>query len=535
MQYARYLTLLLAGAQSLGTAIFLEHLEPVGGLPLVYEAGWGFRAVCVLTMTTGTMFLIWLGDQITERGIGNGMALIIITGAVSEIPRVALITLDQIMSGAIEIFPVIALMIAMVVITGAVIFMVGGHRRVTVQYARRVLGVGMHGGTGTHIPLKVNASGVVPVIFASITLNFLATTAAAFPVAGWGEVIRYNLRYGVPLYYVLFLGLIIFFAYLYTALIFDPADVAENMPKYGGSVLGVKPGRRTAEYIDALLTRNTLLWSMCLGVVVILPDVMILGFRPGQAPAIGNWLVSDLPLGPFSIGGATLLVILVVVLIDMLQQLQSQVIIRPYQPDTVEQGDDDPILLENEPMWSTDVGYEKFVPVCTPRSAAIVSFVESLLQSAGIRFFIKNEQVQDLFGIGRVGTGFSIFIGAPAVFVEPTRADEAAELLASIEAEQLIGTVVHYFAKPQVGVVRLAADLEVGETLHFRGRGTDFQQVVKSMQSDHRPVRTASAGGDVAVEVDQRVRAGTQIYRVTPLTPRTTNIPFSSSPEVPHG
>ena len=278
-QYTRYSTIGLCVVQSMAIAIFLERQTNIaGGLPLVYEPGWSFRLMTVLTLTTGTAFIMWLGEQITERGIGNGMSLIIFAGIVVGLPTAVLTTLDQMRSGAIGLFTLIALVVVMVLVIGAVVFIERGHRRVTVQYAKRVVGRRMYGGTSTHIPLKVNTGGVIPVIFASSILAFPATAATAFPVGGWFQTVTDQLQNGMPAYYLLFVGGIIFFAYFYTAIIFNPDDVAENMRKYGGFIPGIRPGKRTAEHIDTILTRITFAGSIYLALVAVMPDLMITGF-----------------------------------------------------------------------------------------------------------------------------------------------------------------------------------------------------------------------------------------------------------------
>ena len=347
-QYTRYGTILLCIVQSMAIAIFLERQTNIaGGLPLVYEPGWSFRFMTVLTLTTGTGLIMWLGEQITERGVGNGMSLIIFAGIVVGLPTAVLTTLDQMRSGAIGLFTLILLTVVMIVVIGAVVFIERGHRRVTVQYAKRVVGRRMYGGTSTHIPLKVNTGGVIPVIFASSILAVPATAVATLPVGGWGETITDQLQNGRPWYYLLFVGLIIFFAYFYTAIIFNPDDVAENMRKYGGFVPGIRPGKRTAEYIDTILTRITLAGSIYLALVAILPDLMIVGFRadamrcipflPDPCAVAGDWLDANvLPdfitngLGVTFYFGGTSLLIIVGVSMDTVQQVESQLIMRHY-------------------------------------------------------------------------------------------------------------------------------------------------------------------------------------------------------------
>src|SRR5918995_3759906 len=249
-QYTRYLTLALAAVQALGIAVWLErNTQIAGGLPLVYEPGWSFRFLCVLTLTTGTMFIMWLGEQITERGIGNGMSLIIYAGIVVGLPRAFLQTFDLMETGQITLLRMLILAVLMVGVVAAIIYVERGHRRIVVQYAKRVVGRRQYGGTSTHIPLKVNTGGVIPVIFASSILAFPATIAQMFAndPTHWMTRVTDQLTMGMPLYNLLYVSLIIFFAYFYTAIIFNPDDVAENMRKYGGVVPGIRPRQRAAE------------------------------------------------------------------------------------------------------------------------------------------------------------------------------------------------------------------------------------------------------------------------------------------------
>jgi preprotein translocase subunit SecY len=335
-QYTRYGTIGLCLVQATAIAIFLERQTNVGGLPLVYEPGWSFRLMTVLTLTVGTAFIMWLGEQITERGIGNGMSLIIFAGIVVGAPTAVLTTMEQMRSGAIGLFTLIALAVVMVATIGAVVFIERGHRRVTVQYAKRVVGRKMYGGTSTHIPLKVNTGGVIPVIFASSIIAMPATMATAFPVGGWVTAITDQLTNGMPLYYLMFMGGIIFFAYFYTAIIFNPDDVAENMRKHGGFVPGIRPGKRTAEHIDTILTRITFVGSIYLAFVAVMPDLMISGFRADAIPVIGDTLYNALPgfitngLGVTFYFGGTSLLIIVGVSMDTVQQVESQLIMRHY-------------------------------------------------------------------------------------------------------------------------------------------------------------------------------------------------------------
>jgi preprotein translocase subunit SecY len=308
-QYTRYGTIGLAVVQALGIAIFLErNTEMAGGLPLVYNPGWAFRLMTVLTLTTGTTFVMWLGEQITERGIGNGMSLIIFAGIIVGLPSAAFITLDQLRTGQMGPIRLVFLIVMMAAVIAAIVFVERGHRRVTVQYAKRVVGRRMYGGSSTHIPLKVNTGGVIPVIIAP----------------------------GMPLHDLLYVAGIIFFCYFYTAIIFNPDDVAENMRKYGGFIPGIRPGKRTAEHIDTILTRITLVGAIYLAIIAILPQFLITGFRVQQIPWVGEGLYAALPrfitegMGVQFIFGGTSLLIIVGVSMDTVQQIESQLIMRHY-------------------------------------------------------------------------------------------------------------------------------------------------------------------------------------------------------------
>jgi preprotein translocase subunit SecY len=336
-QYTRYLTLVLAGVQSLGYAIFLERqTEIAGGLPLVYEPGWAFRLGVMLTLTTGTMFIMWLGEQITERGIGNGMSLIIFAGIVVNFPSAVALTIEQLQTGQIGLLTMAILVVLMVAVVAAIIYVERGHRRITVQYAKRVVGRRQYGGSSTHIPLKVNTGGVIPVIFASSILSFPTMLSGLFAPGSWGEAAVRQISYGMPLYHLLYVLGIIFFAYFYTAIIFNPDDVSENMRKYGGFIPGIRPGKRTAEYIDNILARITLVGAIYLAIVAIIPEFLMTGFNVAPIPFIGERLDSILPgfirngLGVQFFFGGTSLLIVVGVAMDTVNQVESQLIMRHY-------------------------------------------------------------------------------------------------------------------------------------------------------------------------------------------------------------
>ena len=336
-QYTRYGTILLAVIQAFGIAIFLErNTDIAGGLPLVYAPGWGFRLMTVLTLTTGTAFVMWLGEQITERGIGNGMSLIIYAGIVVGLPSAVFVTLDQMRTGQIGPITVAILLIMMAAVIAAIVFVERGHRRVTVQYAKRVVGRRQYGGSSTHIPLKVNTGGVIPVIFASSILAFPATFAPMFDVNNPIRTGLDQIQMGMPLHDLLYVLFIIFFCYFYTSIIFNPDDVAENMRKYGGFIPGIRPGKRTAEHIDTILTRITLVGAVYLAIVAIIPQFLISGFRVNQIPVIGERMYAALPrfvtegLGVQFFFGGTSLLIIVGVAMDTVQQVESQLIMRHY-------------------------------------------------------------------------------------------------------------------------------------------------------------------------------------------------------------
>src|SRR5690242_12680943 len=334
-QYTRYGTILLSVVQALGIAIFLERNSAPGGYHLVINPGWGFRFLTVLTLTTGSCFVMWLGEQITERGIGNGMSLIIYAGIVVGFPGAVLTTLGQMQTGQLGLIRILFLLLLMGFVVAAIVFVERGHRRVTVQYAKRVVGRRMYGGSSTHIPLKVNTGGVIPVIFASSILAFPATIAQAFP-GRIADTVSQQLGFNMPLYNLLYVAGIIFFTYFYTAIIFNPDDVAENMRKYGGFVPGIRPGKRTAEYIDTILTRITLAGAIYLALIALLPNFLISGFKVAPIPFVGDWLDANLPRFitegmnvQFFFGGTSLLIV-VGVAMDTVQQVESQLIMRHY-------------------------------------------------------------------------------------------------------------------------------------------------------------------------------------------------------------
>ncbi len=313
-QYSRYGTVVLACIQGLGIAIGLENMQ-MGDVAAVPNPGWGFRLLTVLTLTAGTTFIMWLGEQITERGIGNGISLIIFAGIVAGIPSAVGSSWTQLRLGEMSPFLFLALLVVMVSVIAAIVFMEAGHRKIPIQYAKRVVGRRMYGGQSTHLPLKINTSGVIPPIFASSLMVFPATIAqfvGGQEPNGILQTIVTQLSPGTILYSLLTVVLIIFFAYFYTAIIFNPQDVADNMRKYGGFVPGIRPGKKTAEYIDRTLSRLTFAGAIYLSIIVILPTYLIQFFHV-----------------PFFFGGTGLLIV-VGVGMDTMQQVESHLVMRNY-------------------------------------------------------------------------------------------------------------------------------------------------------------------------------------------------------------
>jgi preprotein translocase subunit SecY len=334
-QYTRYGTVAISLLQSLGIALFIEKQTSPGGLPLVPDAGWGFRLLTIITLTTGTAFVMWLGEQITERGIGNGISLIIYAGIIVGIPGGVAVTFQDLRTGSTNIFKILLLLIFMVAVVAFIIFMERAQRRIPIQYAKRQVGRRMYGGANTYLPLKLNTGGVIPIIFAASVVQFPSTIAAMIKAPIMQEIAA-MFSYGEPLYNLLYIILIIFFCYFYTSIIFNPVDTADNMRKYGGFIPGIRPGKATSDYIDRTLSRITFVGSIYLAAIAILPELMMTGFRVQSIPGMGPWLVEVLPkfvtegMGiKFYFGGTSLLIV-VGVAMDTLQQIESQLIMRHY-------------------------------------------------------------------------------------------------------------------------------------------------------------------------------------------------------------
>ena len=311
-QYTRYGTVVLSIIQGFGISVGLESMSGSGGVPIVPYPGWGFRLVTIITLTAGTAFIMWLGEQITERGIGNGISLIIFAGIVANMPAAMGNTVRLMSSGEMGIFMVIILIVLMVAVVSAIIFMEQAQRRIPVHYAKRVVGRKMYGGQTSHLPLKINTAGVIPPIFASSIIMF-PTTLAQFINLPIMKTISAMFSPGTIWYYLLYVGFIIFFCFFYTAVQFNPEDVAENMKKNGGYIPGIRPGKRTSEYIDKVLTRITLGGAIYVSAVCVLPTFLMSKFNV-----------------PFYFGGTALLIV-VGVSIDTISQIESHLITGNYE------------------------------------------------------------------------------------------------------------------------------------------------------------------------------------------------------------
>jgi preprotein translocase subunit SecY len=312
-QYTRYGTVVLAAVQAIGIAYFLESLTGQGGEPAVTNPGMGFRLLTVLTLTSGTIFVMWLGEQISERGIGNGISLIITIGIIARYPTDTLNTWRALALGQMSPFKLAILLVIMVAIIGGIIFVTQGQRRIPVQYAKRVVGRKIYGGQASHIPLGVNIAGVIPIIFAQSLIMFPSTIAAFLKNIDFMQRISLILSPGHIVYLVLYSVIIIFFTYFYTAIVLNPVDLAENMKKSGGFIPGIRPGKKTAEFIDRVLTRITLPGAIFLAFIAILPDILLYKVNV-----------------PFYFGGTGLLIV-VGVMLDTLRQIESHLLMRHYE------------------------------------------------------------------------------------------------------------------------------------------------------------------------------------------------------------
>ncbi|MBP1608534.1 MAG: secY [Acidobacteria bacterium] len=338
-QYTRYLTVALTLFQGFMSALMLERSGGTSGSQIVDYPGWGFRFMVMITLTTGTAFIMWIGEQISERGIGNGISLIIFAGIVAGLPQAIRAIITNLQTGTWSIFTVIILVLVMVATVAAVVFVERGQRKIPVQYAKRVVGRKVYGGQATHLPLRVNSGGVIPVIFAASIVAIPSTLGMAMS-STFMKNLASALSQGMPLYNVLYVTGIIFFCFFYVSIIFNPMEVADNIRKYGGYIPGIRPGKRTAEYIDRILSRLTAAGAVYLVLVCLLPEFLITGFKVQPIPWIGpkiddflnsagmNWITTGLGV-TFYFGGTSLLIV-VGVAMDTIQQIESQLIMRHY-------------------------------------------------------------------------------------------------------------------------------------------------------------------------------------------------------------
>jgi preprotein translocase subunit SecY len=308
-RYTRYGTVVISAIQSFGIAAGLESMSQGA---FVQNPGWSFRLVTMITLTSGTAFIMWLGEQITERGIGNGISLIIFAGIVARFPNAIISTVRLVQAGELSIFFVLFLIIIMVAVIAGIILMERGQRKIPVQYAKRVVGRKVYGGQSTHLPLKINTAGVIPPIFASSIIMFPATVAGFISIP-WVQSFAKQLSPGTIVYTILYVSMIFFFAYFYTAIVFNPVDIADNLKKYGGYVPGIRPGQKTSEYLYRVLSRLTFVGAIYLAIICVIPEILITRFRV-----------------PFYFGGTSLL-IAVGVALDTVSQIESHLVTRSYE------------------------------------------------------------------------------------------------------------------------------------------------------------------------------------------------------------
>lgn len=335
-QYTRYGTILICAIQSSAIALWLQTLRgPVSNAPIVPGRGLGFVLLTVLTLTTGTVFVMWLGEQISERGIGNGISLIIFAGIVVDVPRNIQSIINGLRGGTYGLIRVIILAGLMVLVNAVIVFVERGQRRIPVSYAKRIVGRKIYGGQSTHLPLRVNTGGVIPIIFAASVIT-IPGTIAQFVKHPVFQQISNQFHLGMPLYNVLYIASIIFFTYFYVSIIFNPVDVADNLRKYGGFVPGIRPGKNTSDFIDSVLSRITLIGAIYLAVIAILPEFILTGFKLQTLPVIGNFFGANLPdwiINGLNIDiyfGGTSILIVVGVAMDTMQQVEAQLIMRHY-------------------------------------------------------------------------------------------------------------------------------------------------------------------------------------------------------------
>src|SRR6266853_509653 len=342
-QYTRYLTIVLSVIQSFTIAQTLQAAAGPNGQSMVYHPGWGFTMMTILTLTTGSAFIMWLGEQISERGIGNGMSLIIFVGIVVGLPRAVVDLYEKARTQAWGPFTPLALILLialMIAVVAFIVFVEGGQRRIPVQYAKRVVGRRVMGGQSSYLPLRVNSGGVIPPIFASSLLAFPATIALVLGAKyAFIKTFANAVKWGEPLYTVLYVTMILLFAFFYVGIVFNPTELADNMRKNGGFIPGIRPGRTTSEHVSRILKRLTFIGAIYLALVCLLPEWMIAGIHLNHLPVLlgGNWFDRHFPqwilngLGVQFYFGGTSLLIVVGVAMDTVQQLEAQLVMRNYE------------------------------------------------------------------------------------------------------------------------------------------------------------------------------------------------------------
>ena len=311
-KYTRYGTVALSLIQSLFIAVGLEGMSGPAGEAIVIFPGWQFKVMTIITLTSGTAFIMWLGEQMTERGIGNGISLIIFAGIVARMPAAIGNTVQMVSAGEMNVLFMVLLLVLMVLVVGVIIFFETAQRRIPIQYAKRVVGRRIYGGQSSHLPLKINVSGVIPPIFASSIMMFPATIGQLIQI-DWIQRVSASLSPGTVYYYIMYVGFIVFFCFFYTAVTFNPVDVAENLKKHGGYIPGIRPGKKTSDFIDKALTRLTVIGAIYVSVVCVLPTVLISKYNV-----------------PFYFGGTALLIV-VGVAIDTIAQIESHMVMRNYE------------------------------------------------------------------------------------------------------------------------------------------------------------------------------------------------------------
>lgn len=334
-QFTRYGTIIICSIQASAIALWLQAQSSPSGVPIVPNPGAGFIGLTVLTLTTGTVFVMWLGEQISERGIGNGISLIIFAGIVVNYPRDFQNVLAGLKSGSMTPLRLIFLLVLMLGVIAGIVFVERGQRRIPVSYAKRVVGRKVYGGQSTHLPLRVNTGGVIPIIFAASVITIPATIAG-FVKHPIFQQIAQQFGLGMPLYNLLYIAAIVFFTFFYVSIIFNPSDVADNLRKYGGFIPGIRPGKNTSDFIDNVLSRITLVGAIYLAAVAILPEFLITGFKVHTLPFVGGFLEANLPQWftqglniQFYFGGTSILIV-VGVAMDTMQQIEAQLIMRHY-------------------------------------------------------------------------------------------------------------------------------------------------------------------------------------------------------------